>query len=867
MDNINLKSKKTIGIICSIILVIIILLCIFVFRKDKVNVNTIILEKPTLNKISDAYKENKITTDEYVLYTAYSLFEPNKLSEEYKSSASSVAPNIMTLLAAHENDVSEETKEYIYDKIKMSNITIGKRDNSVSYNYNKVVPVSNKIAETEAKELDKYVISSNKNFVVWYTTSDGSNKADESIATNIAEKLEEYTQEYEKEYNIKYKFEPAYFDNLTEEDYKNYLKEVAPNDYETISKAMPVFISSLEQTNESENIMAFYVTMDPTKKYSGINKNGFSGALAGPYITINASLIDKENESEMNHSIAHELFHHFQNYICGDGTYKLCEVNNTGEELFEIETTAEWAAAKIVDYDNSDNTSIYLNNLDKRIDTIWPYSTQMFLMNYENTVENGKTKILDALGKHDGDTLGYLNSQASNMDEVMKNLAKNNLINSYEYNGFKIQGDKNFSLIKSSEVSEIINNENNVNEMAISYAYVNQPKDKYKFSNTSSNDKTYLTVMLVKKDNIKLTTANINGKDTKIQEFKDAKVLYSEKLTNDVILDFDKYKDDFIIFAFSNASIDSKSTYKIETTSEESNAKLEEQKEETKKDSDDEKENSSLSKYFDIYVDNKATNIGNFEMSNRAYVDINNFCKVTNLCEVKYTDDKLDKVSITSKIDVSGNTFTYTLINEKQQKKFDSTLTVGKINYDLSQLDVDVASCPTGKDGLGNDIPECNETSYYVPIRFIAQALGYNVNWSGDDPKRIDITTDLQDKLKEEFELEFVLSKEKVEIDEEVNSPIKIEDKLDLELNQKYYLYTVDKDGKRKYNSAISLLRGNEEDIKIVNEKEDDNMTYSSIEISNKSTATLALVTTVTIPSTSDSRAGIYPVIQMTGIK
>ena len=56
--------------------------------------------------------------------------------------------------------------------------------------------------------------------------------------------------------------------------------------------------------------------------------------------------------------------------------------------------------------------------------------------------------------------------------------------------------------------------------------------------------------------------------------------------------------------------------------------------------------------------------------------------------------------------------------------------------------------------------------------------------------------------------------------------------------------------------------------LKIVNEKETDKMTYSSIELTNKSTASLGLVSTVTIDSEDDNdKAGIYPFIKVVEVK
>ena len=64
MKGIVTKNKKNI-IIGSIILVVLTILIIFVFRIKNVNIETIILDKSTANKISDAFDNNEISADEY----------------------------------------------------------------------------------------------------------------------------------------------------------------------------------------------------------------------------------------------------------------------------------------------------------------------------------------------------------------------------------------------------------------------------------------------------------------------------------------------------------------------------------------------------------------------------------------------------------------------------------------------------------------------------------------------------------------------------------------------------------------------------------------------------------------------------------
>lgn len=860
-------------IILSVITVILTSILIYsIFNKEKIVFESYIVKQTTNQKLSNAFRNKEITTDEYVLYSAYSLYDYDKLNEKYKSDTDyDMPPDLHTLIKNYENEISEATKEYVNEKIQLKNVILSPENNETSYSNSKVIPVANS-SDVEHR-LDKYVLSSNGKVVVFYTTKDGVDKTTDEVAKSIANNIESYINKYSEEYDIEFKWEKSYLNYYTEEKYKTLLQKFSTTDAEKMFNALPIYISASTNTksdnDEEGNILAYYQAVEPNKNFKDqgqINKyNPLTGIPVGPYINIVSTAI--EDIESLNSVVAHELFHHYQKYICGEGTYSYCENNVNGDPLFIMETTANWASSKITEKSKimSGYTQSFLNNYYETIDDINPYLTLNFLKEYENSVENGKQKILNGLLKkyHNGDTLKYLYDEANgNIPVIMRNMSKNIIIGNYEeknFNGYdainvnstcKIQNEK-------CEFNYISNVESSIKPVATEYLHVNNMNNKFKISNTSKNDTSYITIFSL--SNYKsVTVYNVTS-----ETYVERKVIYSKKFMDDIIIDLSKVDADSILISITNGHLTDTMNYKIEETKEEQNIEFN-----TEIDDDDKKEekddNKKPNQVYNIYVDGDKKDINNFELKSRAFVDINELCKHIN-CKVNYTDDNNKKISITRDFKLSSNTYKYTLVNEIDKKVFDSNIKVGDVNFELSQLDVDVASCPEGKDGNGYDIPKCDKNAFYVPIRFVSQALGYSVEWD-ESKNQIDINSGLQDKLIEDNNIKIVLSKEKIDIGSEVTDIIEVKSSMTLDTNSTYYAYAIDKDNKRIYNSGFSLMFGNENDFKVVNELDINNnqkTTYSTLTTSNnKSNATIAIVTRVTISSEEgDSKGGIYPII------
>jgi len=882
----NLKKytlTKKGWIILSIISVSLITILLYsIFNKEKEIVfENIIIEQTTSEKLSDAFRNKEITTDEYVLYSAYSLYDAEKLDKKYKSDAEyNMAPDLYTLVKNYEDEISEETKAYINDKIQLKNVIIGPENNETSYNGSNVVPMSNYIASSSDVEhrLDKYILSPNSKVVVWYTTKDGVDKITDEQAKEIADNVETYINKYSSEYGIEFKWEKSYLNYYTEEKYKELLKKINSNDVDKLFNAMPIYVSASSNSLEEDKdkTLAYYMSFEPNKNYlnQGENDkyNSLTGIPVGPYINITSTFI--EDIESLKSIVAHELFHHYQNYICGEGSYLFCENSISGDELFVQETTANWAAAKVTSnpklfgmYINS-----YLGNYYNTIDTLNPYTSMSFLMNYENIVENGKQKILNSLIKSNtnGETLKYLYEQANGkISEVMNALSKNNLINNYQYESFAGYKEANFVFIskctnknESGECTKanrnsITNTSGSISPIAMEYFSAFKNNKKYKISNISNSTSSYVNIFSLSK----LKEFDFDGKKT--QTFSNQKVVYSKKFTNDIIIDLSKIEGEYVAISITNGHLTDDMKYKIEETTENQNIEINNNG--ITDDNENKNDTTNEKQVYNIYVDNNDNpiEIKNFALNNRAYLDIKEFCSTTKICKASYIDD--NKIKVTRTLKINDTNYEYFLINKKQTSEFNSTLVAGNVNFDLKQLNNSESSCPEGKDARGNEMPKCDESAFYVPIRFVMQALGYDVEWNEKD-RRIDINSELQAKLIKDNNIKTILSKDKIDIGNTVTNIIELDDEITLEKNTKYYAYSIDKDNKRIFNSGIALIKGDEENFKIINNLDSENKktTYSSIETSDqKDSATISIVTTITISSDiNEHKAGIYPIIK-----
>jgi len=76
-------------------------------------------------KLIRSFEKGEISADTYVLQLAYSLYDVEKLDPLYKSDNDvDFPPDVVNAVLEHEDELSDETLEYIASKILMTDIKI-----------------------------------------------------------------------------------------------------------------------------------------------------------------------------------------------------------------------------------------------------------------------------------------------------------------------------------------------------------------------------------------------------------------------------------------------------------------------------------------------------------------------------------------------------------------------------------------------------------------------------------------------------------------------------------------------------------------------------------------------------------------------
>ena len=125
------------------------------------------------NKLNTAFEKGEISTDDYVLQMAYSLYEPDKLAPSYQSNnAVALAPDIAGLFCEHIDELSDETAEYIARKIMLTDVRIhpDASQNPVAPKQGWLPFVTHAYADGyDVTVLDRACLSPNGKFLIWYT--------------------------------------------------------------------------------------------------------------------------------------------------------------------------------------------------------------------------------------------------------------------------------------------------------------------------------------------------------------------------------------------------------------------------------------------------------------------------------------------------------------------------------------------------------------------------------------------------------------------------------------------------------------------------------------------------------------------------
>ncbi|MBR4830482.1 MAG: zinc ribbon domain-containing protein [Bacilli bacterium] len=526
---VNTKPKKKKGKGCLIALIIILLIAglivggIFLYKKfiyfeDPFVDETIITNNKSLTgKLEDDLNNGRITKDEYIKQLAYSIKEPVLINESYSDLDNDFNDINYLFQKANEmgNDLSDETIKYLFDIYMMDDVIWDVKED-VSYEddstYKYEVQNVKKTNGGSINKLDHVKLSKNGNFLVYYST-DGRNAISNTKAKKIANYLEDVVSYYKSEYGYDFKYEQV--SNPVIDTYDLFTKLNKPTvsllltkngiDTKYLDTAMPIYI--IDTDKDITGLTAWYcqtmyfsdqlLAKAVDIRYDNMELDTARATYAFPYVVVSSTAFDNLNNTKV--VVGHELFHHYQHYICGNNSYGNCKSG-----LFTLETTADLSglkASKItknVPILNS-HAVWYIEGTETSIDKIYTqehglasigYPAYIFAYNYANIVPNGE-KILHQSGKYEN-TLEYLEDNSSGaFGKVMVRMGEKNLTRDYDnkaliptLNGEPVYPANHYNLkapTAYNKSSYFLNR--SVEPAAINYYY---------FNTSSYTDKTYI---------------------------------------------------------------------------------------------------------------------------------------------------------------------------------------------------------------------------------------------------------------------------------------------------------------------------------------------------------------------------------------
>lgn len=448
------KKKKLIIIIISILALIIIGigLFLFVFNKKDVKKEKIdkeqeeIIEDSTYEKLEKDLENGTLTKDQYILNLAYYFYDSSKLDEKYKSSVYLFRDDVLdNELSKYVNDISFDTAKYILEQYFLSDVTFN-IDNKTNTNSNVNINPSfmdntneNKYSTKNKTNLNKVLLSSSGNFLIWYTT-EGDSKITDAQAKSIADSLDNTVKQYDSFFNTTYKFKSE-LDFEDNEKFKSQEKILESFGYDKnlLGKKLSVYIFHKKDDSSAaavynHQIISTKIINEITKK---LNEEIFNGADYDiQYINVPYVIFYSNNFSNMSSSLAtinHELFHHYQNQIL---PFKNSEKREGFDKKYPIlEATANWASSKVSKNDGGKDVEGHLLNgwaayaktyhknmfSDELFGSRGGYEYFTFLDSYEKNVSNGLNKIVDSIFEENA------------FDYLENNASKNEMKNTFQY--------------------------------------------------------------------------------------------------------------------------------------------------------------------------------------------------------------------------------------------------------------------------------------------------------------------------------------------------------------------------------------------------------------------------------------------------
>lgn len=450
LDN-KSKNKNRILILCIIVALILIfsgILLHYLFNKKQEDI--VIDESITVTELLwQDFQNGELTTDEYVKNILYSEYDNELLEKKYQLVKNNDLIHTDDVINKYYDELSEETLKYYLSKINLDNITFevskeNEEDNSLALLDLFVDKVYAK--SEDATNLNNAILSSNGNFVVWYTTT-GNSATDYDSAKKVADGLEKTISLYKEKFGYDYYYKSNIFSKGSR--YKDQIKilENSNIDSQYLESAMQVYL-----VNYNDSSLAKYMGNSGTlvKLWNGLSGGDSFGVVANPYILIKPSSFDDYERLEQLYN--HELFHHYQyEILCG---HSGCSV---GSDPYILEASANWASSLV---SSKTTNSGYLNewassarmlsdtllsdeSIEKYSEGTLGYTLYVYLYHYSTIVSNGTNKIINSI--YSNDLLGYLidNATKDELANIQEAIALKNL--SQDYSNKNLNSDLDYN--------------------------------------------------------------------------------------------------------------------------------------------------------------------------------------------------------------------------------------------------------------------------------------------------------------------------------------------------------------------------------------------------------------------------------------
>jgi len=389
-------------------------------------------------KLANEYAAGVITVGEYVKQLIYSEYDTSKLDEKYKADEGAISDSKVTdILELIEKNSASIDSSVINDFINnylLVGVKLGAGVDKVSQAENDITLAATTKYNTT---LDKAVLSEDGNFLIWYTES-GANKATKEQATNLAKNLAANVKTYNKITGYNYSFEPFTLQTKSAKSARlAAIAILAANNIpvKKLDTAMSVYI-----IKGNSDALASYnpLTCDKGTTICNIITSLATddlmdtGSFNFPYILVNLSALEKGAEGA-GQAINHELFHHYQmEIICAGNKSEKAYYNYCSDDAKNnnyAEATANYFSAKVSTGSDSElflnrwagHYSSHLYEGVRNIvngDGVHGYGEFPYLYSYEKKVDNGLTKIINAIKEDDPYTYLQFNGGTKTKDAM-----------------------------------------------------------------------------------------------------------------------------------------------------------------------------------------------------------------------------------------------------------------------------------------------------------------------------------------------------------------------------------------------------------------------------------------------------------------